>query len=229
MIAAARRRGPVDLALGTRRARAAAALELALPGTVYLYQGEELGLPEAFDLPDDARQDPIWIRSEGAELGRDGSRVPMPWTAGTPSLGFSAGAEPAPPWLPQPTVFSELAVDRQDGEPDSMLELYRRLIRLRPEIFTGDDLEWMPTGSADALAFRRGRGVCLVNFGAADLELPSGWAGEIVAASAPTDARRVGADCAVWLVLDRDPATVVDPADGVREDSPSPQRESLAA
>ncbi len=113
MIAAARRRGDADLALGVRRAKAATMLQLALPGTTYLYQGEELGLPEVFDLPDDARQDPIWLRSAGAELGRDGCRVPLPWDASAPAFGFSPASATAAPWLPQPAWFGEYAADAQ--------------------------------------------------------------------------------------------------------------------
>lgn len=229
MITAARRRGPVDLSLGIRRARAAAAFQLALPGTVYLYQGEELGLPEVFDLPDAARQDPIWVRSEGAELGRDGCRVPLPWHLDSANFGFSTPAETAAAWLPQPATFAAFAVERQDGDPNSVLELYRLLIRLRRETFTGDELHWLPTGHDDLLALRRGRGVCVVNFGSDERRLPTAWTGEIVAATGVGDGRVVGPDCAVWLVLDRNPADVDELADGVREDSPSPQRESLAA
>src|SRR5690606_1471337 len=101
-----RRRGDADLEVGVRRARAAAMLLLALPGARYLYQGEELGLPEVFDLPEAARQDPIWRRSGGAELGRDGCRVPLPWDRSSATWGFgpAGGREP---WLPQPAWFSD--------------------------------------------------------------------------------------------------------------------------
>ena len=120
-----RARGRVDVALGTARARAALLLTLALPGSVYLYQGEELGLPEVQDLPDTARRDPIWTRSAGTEHGRDGSRVPMPWATGA-SLGFSPSGA-ADPWLPQPHWYAELAADRQTGGA-STLSFYRRAI-----------------------------------------------------------------------------------------------------
>lgn len=227
MIAAARRRGPVDLERGIRRARAAAALQLALPGTVYLYQGEELGLPEVLDLPDHARQDPIWRRSGGRELGRDGCRVPLPWRRSGTSLGFGPDAGAAP-WLPQPPEFASFAVDAQEGDPGSMLELSRHLVRRRRSTFDGDGLEWLDTGRDDVLAFRRGRGVCVVNFGATDIRLPDEWRGQIVAATASDGDRLVAPDCAVWLVLDHVPVAVDGHPDGVREDSPSPQRESQA-
>ena len=104
--------------LGLARARAASAVMLALPGSAYLYQGEELGLPEAVDLPDDARQDPTWARTSGARYGRDGCRVPIPWESGAPAFGFSpSGAS----WLPQPADWSTYARDEQQGVAGSTL------------------------------------------------------------------------------------------------------------
>ncbi len=111
-----------DAALGLRRARAATLLMLALPGSAYLYQGEELGLPEHTTLPDEARQDPTWVRSGHTQRGRDGCRVPIPWEADAPSYGF--GPTDAS-WLPQPALWAEYALDRQRGVPGSTYELYR--------------------------------------------------------------------------------------------------------
>src|SRR6266516_1210395 len=127
---------PVDLDLGTRRARAAALLTMALPGSVYLYQGEELGLWEVEDIPDELRQDPIWHRTGGADPGRDGSRVPLPWSGLEPPFGFSLPAASREPWLPQPKEWRDLTVEAQSGEaepgePISMLALYRRALRIR--------------------------------------------------------------------------------------------------
>ncbi len=119
-----------DRALGLRRARAATMLMLALPGSAYIYQGEELGLPESTDMPDQFRQDPTFARSHGEHLGRDGCRVPMPWVKDAWSFGFSAAGET---WLPQPEVYGEYAVDQQDGVPGSTLELYRTVLRMRRE------------------------------------------------------------------------------------------------
>lgn len=174
MIAAARRTGPADIALGQRRSRAAVALLLALPGSAYLFQGEELGLPEVFDLPDDARQDPIWHRSDGRQLGRDGCRVPLPWSVNGTNFGFSpAGAQPA--WLPQPYWFADLAVAEQDGCTDTMLTLHRRLVAERRRLFDGgSDLSWLSSPD-EVLAFRRGEGVCVVNFGPQEFEPPREW------------------------------------------------------
>ncbi|GAB3220265.1 glycoside hydrolase family 13 protein [Kineococcus gypseus] len=115
---------------GLRRARAATAFVLALPGSTYLYQGEELGLPEVADLPAGVLQDPTWHRSGGTRKGRDGCRVPLPWSAQEPSFGFGDG----PAHLPQPELFRALAVDVQDGDPASTLELYRRALAERARL-----------------------------------------------------------------------------------------------
>ncbi len=199
MIAAARRQGPVDLALGTRRARAVAALVLALPGAVFLYQGEELGLPEVLDLPDEARQDPIWLRSQGRELGRDGCRVPLPWTAGQASNdGFSpTGAAPA--WLPQPAIFAGLNRQAQDSDPWSTLSVYRSLIKARRAMF-GDDpgIAWLESPPA-TLALRRGDGVCVVNFGEQTVALPDSWRPDALVSTCPMDWPLLPPDSACWL------------------------------
>ena len=186
---------PVDHELGRRRARAAVVLTMALPGAAYVYGGEELGLPEVEDLPDARRRDPIHARSGGTDPGRDGSRVPLPWSAGAPSAGFSAPGA-APPWLPQPGGWDALAVDVQEEDPDSTLELYRRLLFRRRERMAGaGPLEWLPT-PPDVLAFRRGTTACWVNFGANTVPLP---AGRVVLASGPHPPGLLPADTAVWV------------------------------
>ncbi|HEY5664055.1 MAG TPA: alpha-amylase family glycosyl hydrolase [Ilumatobacter sp.] len=166
--------GPVaalDVELGLRRALAATALMLALPGSAYLYQGEELGLPEVWDLPLEVLDDPVWENSGHSQKGRDGCRVPIPWTADGPSFGFGEG----PPWLPQPASFGTLSVAAQRGVEGSTLELYRAALAARSAHLAGDEtLEWLSLGD-DVLAFRRGSGViCVVNFGATTVELPPG-------------------------------------------------------
>jgi alpha-glucosidase len=145
--------------LGQRRARAAVLLMLALPGSAYVYQGEELGLPEVLDLPDELLQDPQWERSGHTDRGRDGCRVPIPWTPEGPSLGF--GSEPG--WLPQPADWARLCVAEQRDTPESMLSLYRTVLRLRRAQSFGP-FEWDDL-SGDVLAFRRGEFGCVVNFG----------------------------------------------------------------
>ncbi|MGC3955478.1 MAG: glycoside hydrolase family 13 protein [Propionicimonas sp.] len=204
MISAARRRGPVDLPLGRRRARAAAGLLLALPGSAFLYQGEELGLPEVFDLPDDARQDPIWLRSGGAELGRDGCRVPLPWTPDDATFGFSS-SRTAQPWLPQPAWFADYACELQQDDPDSTLVGYRRLLRHRRELFAaGDRLAWLDDPTLGLLGFVRGRGVCVVNFTDQPQRLPPSWpagAGVLTTAPPADDPHHLPPNSTSWFQL----------------------------
>jgi alpha-glucosidase len=198
---------PVDLELGTRRARAAALLTMALPGSVYLYQGEELGLWEVEDIPDERRQDPIWFRTGGADPGRDGCRVPLPWSGQEPPFGFSpppGAAGPAntgptaQPWLPQPKEWRELTVEAQAGDPDSMLELYRAALRLRrAEPSLGDGpMRWLPS-PVDVLAFTRGDLSCVANLSPAPVPLPAHTA--VLLTSAPLDAGLLPPDTAAWL------------------------------
>jgi alpha-glucosidase len=166
----------VDGETGLRRARAMALLSLALPGSAYIYQGDELGLPEVVDLPDEVREDPIWHRSGGAQRGRDGCRVPLPWTDGAPSYGFGPpGGKSA--WLPQPESWQGFSVATQLPDAESTLSMYREALKLRRRIGS-DGLQWLeaPPG---VLAFRRGNDfACVVNFGEApvpltDLGLPA--------------------------------------------------------
>jgi alpha-glucosidase len=145
--------------VGRRRARAAAMLMLGLPGSAYVYQGEELGLPEVLDLPDEVLRDPMWARSGHTERGRDGCRVPIPWTSTGPSLGFGDGSG----WLPQPEDWAKLSVAEQQASPESMLSLYRTVLRLRRALPFGD-FEWVDL-PGDLLGFRRGEFHCVVNFG----------------------------------------------------------------
>ncbi|MGW5663964.1 glycoside hydrolase family 13 protein [Streptomyces sp. NPDC003758] len=191
---------PLDSATAQRRARAAALLLLALPGAAYLYQGEELGLPEVGDLPDDVLQDPVRVRSRGVRKGRDGCRVPIPWQRSGPSLGFSSAA----PWLPQPADWSERSVAAQSDDPDSVLSLYRTALSLRRRYGGDGELAWLqPDSAAEALAFRRDTGlVCTVNLGSKALPLPKG---DVLLASGhldkdPSGRQMIPADTAVWLL-----------------------------
>ncbi|KRE62411.1 alpha-amylase [Nostocoides sp. Soil756] len=189
-----------DAALGLRRARAYSALMLALPGGAYVYQGEELGLPEHTTMPDDVRQDPTFHATHGQVAGRDGCRVPMPWTHDGASLGFGPGGHP---WLPQPEAYADLAVDRQDGVEGSTLELYRTLLRLRREHRLGaGSLAWDAAASASVVAFRVAAegdaGVLVVtNTGSAPVRRPEG---EVLVASWPlADADLLPPDTTLWL------------------------------
>ena len=187
-------RSLLDPETGLRRARAAAVLMLALPGSAYLYQGEELGLPEVYDLPEAVLDDPVWERSGRKEKGRDGCRVPIPWR--TTGLSFGFGDDGS--WLPQPPGWGELSVESQDGAPGSTLELYRGAIAARARHLGGDErLEWQ-TVEGDVLAFRRGDSVmCLVNMGATPVPSPEG---KVVLASGPLRDDQVPPDTAIWVV-----------------------------
>ena len=191
---------PLDLELGTRRARAAALLYLALPGSAYVYQGEELGLWEVEDIPDELRQDPTFVQSGGKDLGRDGCRVPLPWSANEVGFGFSpAGA--AEPWLPQPAAWKRLAADVQADDPTSMLSLYRAALGTRRHLLgdVGTTLTWVDA-TDEVLRLRRGGNFeCVVNFGAAPVPLPE--QAEILLSSGPIADGLLPADTAVWLRL----------------------------
>jgi alpha-glucosidase len=184
----------LDRGLGIRRARAATLLMLALPGSAYLYQGEELGLHEVADIPDDRREDPAFRRSGGAEKGRDGCRVPLPWTAGGPSFGFSAGAA----HLPQPGWFGPLSVESQEHDSASTLALYRQALSWRGKLQAAESLEWMPGTNGQVLHFRRPSGwQCVTNFGPRAVPLPHGT---VVLASSPLEEGLLPADTTAWIV-----------------------------
>ena len=190
---------PVDVELGTRRARAAAMLTFALPGAVYVYQGDELGLWEVEGIPSDLRQDPIWQRTGGTDPGRDGCRVPLPWSGEAAPFGFSPAGAAAQPWLPQPAGWSGLTVQTQTGDPRSMLELYRTALRIRrEEADLGDGpMRWLPSAEA-VLDFVRGDSFrCVVNLSSAAVELPRH--GEIVLQSTDLVEGMLPPDAAVWL------------------------------
>ncbi len=177
-----RARGKVDIGLGTARAKAATLLMMALPGSVYIYQGEELGLPEVQDIPANSRRDPIWERSGHSEHGRDGSRVPIPWSGSKPSFGFSMvppSQQIADPWLPQPSWFDKFTVAEEESRSDSVLAFYREVLALRRTIDKTELLKWLDTEREDVLAFRRGNLISVTVFDGAPFALPGHW-GEVV-------------------------------------------------
>jgi alpha-glucosidase len=180
--------------LGTRRARAAALLQLALPGAAYVYNGDELGMPDV-ELPDEALQDPIWERSGHAERGRDACRIPMPWAGDQPSYGFSSRPDT---WLPMPEGWGPLTAEAQAADPSSIQSLYRTALTLRASspVVAGAGLEWVPAPEG-CLAFRRPGGlVCLVNLSPEAVPLPEG---RVLLASAEVDGGTLPVDAAVWL------------------------------
>ena len=185
---------PTDVVRGTRRARAAALLVAALPGSLYIYQGDELGLPEA-DIPLDAIEDPMHFRSGGVDPGRDGCRVPLPWSGGQSPYGFGGA-----PWLPQPLGWGSLTVAAQERDPQSTLRLYRDAIALRRDLADLADgpLRWLELG-ADVLAFHRGDGVLsITNLGATAVPLPAHH--EVLLSSAPLGGV-LPPDTTAWLAL----------------------------
>ena len=189
--------GPADLLdveLGAKRARAAAMLLLGLPGSAYIYQGEELGLPEVWDLPEEVLDDPVWERSGHTFKGRDGCRVPLPWTPDGESYGFGNG----PSWLPQPPEWSRLSAAAQADDPTSSLRLYTDALALRRKLGSDDESVELLEMGADVVAYRRGSGMtCVVNFGAEPVSLPDG--ATVVLRSGADDGLTVAPDDAVWF------------------------------
>jgi alpha-glucosidase len=214
---------PTDLARGTRRARAAALLTMALPGSMYVYQGEELGLPEAEDIPSDRRQDPMWLRSGGVDPGRDGCRVPLPWSGSTQPYGFS-GNGAVRLWLDQPADWAPLTVEAQSDDPASMLSLYRAGLRIRRRAPWGTEaaLGWLPSEDG-VLAFTRGeRFLCIVNFGPLPVELPAG--ADVLIASNELEREGLPQDTTVWLYQAGDQAPFAAGSRGTEQSIRSDQR-----
>ena len=182
---------------GRRRARAATLLTLALPGSAYLYQGEELGLPEVADLPAEVLQDPTFLRSGGRQKGRDGCRVPLPWSDRGPTLGF--GDQLA--HLPVPARFASFAVARQAADPGSTLRFYRTALAERRRLQSGETLEWLASGHPAVVAFTRPGGwASVTNFADAPAPMP---AGRVVLSSSRLDVEEeVPPETTVWLVQD---------------------------
>ncbi len=186
--------GDLDLAKGLARAKAATLLMLALPGSSYLYQGEELGLPDVTDIPSEQMQDPQWFRGEGKFKSRDGCRVPLPWSASGSSFGFGPGGS----HLPQPSWYSRYAVEVQDGTPGSTLELYRSALALRRKLISGEKLSWLPSATGTLWFEREGGWSSITNFTDQEMELPPG---ELLIASEDISAGKLPANSTVWLKL----------------------------
>ncbi|MDF7640704.1 glycoside hydrolase family 13 protein [Bifidobacterium sp. ESL0784] len=207
--------------LGTKRARAAVMLEMALPGSAYVYQGEELGLFEVADIPWDELEDPwaFGTRRDLTKKGRDGCRVPLPWQAEASTFGFSPakqtdGSDAEKPHLPQPAWFSDYAVDSEEANDDSMLSHYRRVLKLRHELQTPDtSLTWLndydhQTDAHDgadgnlggSIAYQRANGwTNITNFSATPMTLPEG---EVLLSSSPLTADgKLPQDTSVWMKL----------------------------
>jgi alpha-glucosidase len=155
-------------------------LIMALPGSTYIYQGEELGLHEVTDIPESEIQDPQYLRNHKIDKGRDGCRVPLPWTTTGSSFGFgSAGAH-----LPQPKTFGASSVEAESADPNSPLSIFRKALALRKTLIAPEDMTWHETGDANVLHFSRPNGWnCITNFGGKNYNF--GGAGEVIHSSGP--------------------------------------------
>jgi len=182
-----------DHTLGVQRARAVTMMLLALPGSTYIYQGEELGLHEVHGLPHEVLDDPVWRRSEHTRKGRDGCRVPIPWTTAGSSFGFGSGGS----WLPQPSDWGAQSVEAQDGVPGSVLELYRSALALRASSWVNSgDLTWVELDPY-AIAFERNGYLCITNFGDSEIQLPDGDL--LLASDNSADTTTIAANTTVWM------------------------------
>jgi len=204
----------IDPVRGLRRAQAATVFMFGLPGSAYVYQGEELGLPEVFEIPGELRQDPVWKRSKGTDIGRDGCRVPLPWHGDAPSFGFGPATDS---WLPQPAEWAQLSVARQREDEDSTLRLYQRVLRQRrSEPALGDGpMTWLDDAPHDVLALKRFTAdadqpsvIVAINMSDDSRHLPSSWGTEVLISSSPDVAAVtveesehlvVGPETCVWL------------------------------
>ncbi len=195
----------LNIVRGTIRARAGALLMLALPGGAYIYQGEELALPEAREIPEARLTDPRWSLSEYTDRGRDGCRVPLPWKkSSSGAFGFSddPSIRPEDAWLPQSSSWGAFSVEVQDGNPTSTLTLYRRALAIRhEEEGLGDGpMNWIDS-EPTVLAFSRpGNFACYLNFGD-PVDLPEG--AEVLLLSGALIGKKLPRDTAAWLRLSK--------------------------
>lgn len=185
---------PLDAERGIRASIAAQMFALALPGCTYIYQGEELGLPEALEIPEDAIQDPQYLQNNKIDKGRDGCRVPLPWKSSGPSFGFGeAGAH-----LPQPPHFAKYSVEAESADANSPLAIFRAALALRKDLVAPEAMEWIETGNAETLHFARpNEWHCLTNFGHTPVAIPEGF--EILHASGPLEGTSLPGATTVWL------------------------------
>jgi len=184
---------PVDFEIGTRCSVAGNLFILALPGCTYIYQGDELGIHEVADIPVDQIQDPVYLRNLKQAKGRDGARVPLPWTRGGTNFGFGAGT----PHLPQPQWFGDFSVEAESGVAGSPLEIFRKALKLRRELQCAEEITWHQTSSEDVLHLSRPNGWnCITNFKAHKYSIP---AGEVILASSPIVDGKISAGTTVWF------------------------------
>jgi alpha-glucosidase len=185
-----------DRELGLGRARGATLFTLGLPGSTYLYQGEELGLPEHTTIAPEFRQDPTFFRTNGKRVGRDGCRVPLPWESGAGAAnGFNSTGKA---WIPQPELYAEYSRDLQEGVEGSTLEMYKHALRLRKELGLGNgSFDWVPEyTNGTCLGYRNGDVLVIHNFGVEAIALP---VGDVIASSRNGASVGIEPDQTVWL------------------------------
>jgi alpha-glucosidase len=184
-----------DNELGLTTAKGATLFMLGLPGASYLYQGEELGLPEHTTLEDKFRQDPTFARTRGTRVGRDGCRVPLPWDQSSDSSGFSATGES---WLPQPESYRGLARSRQEVDASSTLSFYKQALALRKELALGEgSFGWVEghTGP-DSLAYDNSGIRVIYNFGNEPIDLSKA---EVLISSQSLTGGKLESNSCVWI------------------------------
>jgi alpha-glucosidase len=189
---------PVDFQVGTQCSVAANVFILALPGCTYIYQGDELGLHEVADIPEDQIQDPQFLRNHKKEKGRDGARVPLPWKREAKNFGFGDGR----PHLPQPEWFGSYSVEAEDGNPESPLEIFRKALKLRRELQSDETITWHVTTREDVLHFSRANGWnCITNFKGGTYPMPAGVVekGQVLLSTQPLVDGKIPAGSTVWF------------------------------
>ena len=183
-----------DNQLGLQKAKAATLFMLGLPGASYIYQGEELGLPEHTTIGANHRQDPTFFRTQGQRVGRDGCRVPLPWEKGNASNGFNQSGSA---WLPQPKSYADLSLDQQELDPASTLSLYRQMLKLRKEHRLGEgSFDWL--SQTEVLAYKNGSVTVIHNFSSEPVDLP---AGSLLLSSLPLNAQgQLNPNDSAWVL-----------------------------
>jgi alpha-glucosidase len=185
---------PLDVERGINASIAAQMFALALPGCTYIYQGEELGLPEALEIPESEIQDPQYLKNHKVDKGRDGCRVPLPWTSNGSSFGFGSGGA----HLPQPAIFSQYSVEAESGREGSPLEIFRKALALRKELVAPESMEWIDTGNENVLHFARPNGWhCITNFGFTSYLIPAGLS--VLHSSTAVEGDLLPGAATIWL------------------------------
>jgi alpha-glucosidase len=184
---------PVDFEIGTQCSVAANVFILALPGCTYIYQGDELGLHEVADIPEDQVQDPQYLRNHKKLKGRDGARVPLPWTRSGTNFGFGSGT----PHLPQPHWFGSYSVEAENNVPEAPLEIFRKALKLRRELQCAEEITWHETTRENVLHFSRPNGWnCITNFKGGSYPMPQG---ELLMSTQPLVYGKIPPATTVWF------------------------------